>query len=542
MKYTIKQNHYKSADLIIFICSVIIGICEVLYPTDIQIDHIAILKIVFSILFHYFLLSVLFNGIEKIIERNRGMVCEKTIKESRIFIALSIIYVLPLIVFYPGINGWDTEYQLVDLFDGIQEIHRDSWGTISVSYILSDHMCLFDTFLFGSFIELGRLVGNVNHGVFLYCLPQAVFFAFVCTKIIKMLIQWGTSRNGIVISFLFFALSPFIWMYSINMLKDSINAVLFVLYFLFYVQIIRKEKTIGWKLFFLTLAVCLTKKTGIIIVVPSNIILALYLRKELSRKAFFLSLCIGLSPILIISIILQKVIYPLCMIYQDGFPETVASLFQQIGRIVKYYGDSLSVNEIQKIDTVLEYNSIGNLYNYNCVDYVKDTFRIQSSLKDFVQFVTVWFVQLIKHPVEYIHSLIGTNGGFFSATHNINIYTNWNDWGNLGVIHSEWSADVRIAFAKLYEHICNGMITGIPFKTFVYTWIIPCFAIWKSVKTRSKELLIILLPTIFSIVTFFLSPVVNSRYALHIILISPLLVLVSEHVFQRPKGIETENV
>ena len=133
--------------------------------------------------------------------------------------------------------------------------------------------------------------------------------------------------------------------------------------------------------------------------------------------------------------------------------------------------------------------------------------------------------------VEYVKSLIGTNGGFFSPTDDIGIYTTWNDWGNLGIRQPEWLSEARDAFVKLYNCISRIPIIDLSYKVYFYSWIIPCFAVWKAIKQKSVEMGIFLSPVLLVIVTLFLSPIVISRYALNIIMIAPLLICITQESF-----------
>lgn len=507
-------------DIVCVLCASIVSLTMNLYPDDIPVNAGVWIRIILGTVIHFYLLKFGFGFLYKTSLQNVQLAWDKKAFQKR-FIILCIIFLMPLIIYYPGVNGWDTEYQLIDLFDGTQVMHRDSWGDYYVTYTLSDHMNLFDTFLFGGFVKLGMIIGNASFGVFLYCVLQAVLFSAVCSLTIGKLMEWGANRRVVIICFLFYALSPFIWMYSINMIKDSINAALFVLYFIKYIEILRKKEKAGWGILILTLLVCLTKKTGIIIIVPSNIILTITLWKNGERR--FSSFAITFTPILLISVLLQKVIYPMFDIYQDGLQEMFAFSFQQIARVVKYAPDSFSTLDGAVIDKILDYRSIAALYDYNLVDGVKDTFRPMSTSSDFMKFIELWLKQGIAYPLMYVKSLIGTNGGFFSPTHKINIYTIFNDWGNLGISVQMWASKARVAFFEFYNMLTDIPVLGVLFQIFFYSWILVCFTAWKAVKDRSKRLFLCFIPVYISVITFLLSPDVNARYALHIIMVSPIM-------------------
>ena len=209
-------------DIIILLCSCVISITTNLYPQDMTLSIQSVLQIFFGIIIHFFILKICFRFLEHITVCSIDSKVDFKIK-LRCYVLLACIFLLPLIIYYPGVNGWDTEYQLVDFFDGTQVMHRESWGGYYVPYTLSDHMNLFDTLLFGFFVKHGMLLGDATIGVFVYCVLQALFFAYVCTCLLIKLSEWGVNRKIVTISFFFYALLPFIWMYSINMIKATYN-------------------------------------------------------------------------------------------------------------------------------------------------------------------------------------------------------------------------------------------------------------------------------------------------------------------------------
>lgn len=524
----------KKQDIISLICAIVISVSMNLYPDDIAVDVVLILRIAIGIGLHFFLLRFGFGFLDRFskVDGKARSLGKKNVFAC--FVILSIVFLAPLIIYYPGVNGWDTEYQLVDLFDGTQMMHKEAWGDYYVPYTLSDHMNLFVTLLFGAFVKFGMLLGDATIGVFIYCILQALFFAYVCTYLLIKLSEWGVNRKFVTIAFLFYALLPFIWMYSINMIKDSVNAAIFVLYFLLFIGIIRGEQEIGARLFVLSLLVCLTKKTGIIIVIPSNLALAFLKWKEKHFK--FKDLIISISPFLIIGVLLHRIIYPMLNVYQDGLQETIAFMFQQIARTAKYAPNSFTTQDAEIINRVIDFEKLPVIYDYHLVDSVKDTFRPTASIIEIANFIGLWVKNAFHHPLIYVRSLIGTNGGFFSPTHRINIYTIFNDWGNLGISYHPWASNARVAFYEIYEHISMFPLINILFQTYLYSWVIVCFSMWRAIREKSKRLVMAFVPAYVSVITFVLSPDVNSRYALHIIMIAPVIVCLCSSIVREKQN------
>ena len=221
--------------------------------------------------------------------------------------------------------------------------------------------------------------------------------------------------------------------------------------------------------------------------------------------------------------------------YQDRLQETFAFSFQQIIRVMKYHEASFSEAEKEVVDRIIDYNLAKEKYDFYLVDGVKDTFRPQANTQDLLNFYRLWFKKLIEFPMDYIHSIIGTCGGLFSSTHKININTEFNDWGNLGVtmLKNGFNTKFQEVFLQVYRWISDVPIINVIFQTYFYSWILGCFLFWKSIYKRNKKLLLVCLPIFFSVVTLILSPKVDARYALQLIMIAPLMFSLNVNVFSK---------
>ena len=83
-----------------------------------------------------------------------------------------------------------------------------------------------------------------------------------------------------------------------------------------------------------------------------------------------------------------------------GKQEALSVCFQQTARYVKYHGDEVTQEEEEAIKKVLNYKDIGNLYDPNPSEDLKNYFK-------------VWLSMGLKHPGEYIQSFIANTYQYY---------------------------------------------------------------------------------------------------------------------------------
>lgn len=73
-----------------------------------------------------------------------------------------------LVLLFPGVIWWDTRQQLLQ-YNGLPNALSEG--------AIADHHPVLDTYLYGWFTDLGRALGSVDAGVYVFCLVQAFLTA-----------------------------------------------------------------------------------------------------------------------------------------------------------------------------------------------------------------------------------------------------------------------------------------------------------------------------------------------------------------------------
>jgi len=94
--------------------------------------------------------------------------------------------------------------------------------------------------------------------------------------------------------------------------------------------------------------------------------------------------------------------------------ETLSVPLQQIARIVRDHGDSLTKEEINTISEIFDYENLAGGYESYLSDPVKDgLFDSESYEKDKGKYHSLWFGLFIQYPVTYAESFLYNSYGYW---------------------------------------------------------------------------------------------------------------------------------
>ncbi|MBT1171515.1 DUF6020 family protein [Bifidobacterium sp. SO4] len=321
--------------------------------------------------------------------------------QQRLIITVIIfLFWLPYLLYlYPGVIWYDTANQL------LQWNHLPNLFT---SGQITDHHPIFDTMVFGLFVQLGNLIGSGDYGVFLYSLIQSAITACVLAYCLQYMRQLGVSRRMLMLSLAFFCLFPIFPMYSSAMAKDSLFLPIFVLFVIQCAQLVQKrgERLINLRpwmaLLVISLLMALTKKTGVYIALVVELMLFVYVQK----KARLRLAAVMIIVTMVMTVILPKVVFPIANIQPGGKQEMLAVPFQQSARLMRDHGDSISENQRDSIQKILG-KDVARRYVPGSADYVKGFVWDNTKNKYLPRYAKAWFEGLIQHPLTYAEAYAG---------------------------------------------------------------------------------------------------------------------------------------
>lgn len=329
-------------------------------------------------------------------------------------ITLLILWLPIIILSYPGNLVGDTLMQIWEA-----EGMRNYWA----------HNPLFHTMILKFFLTLGKwLFDSISVGFFLCSIAQCIGMAMVLGYSMQRLYE----RNiGIIARYIIFAVYVLTPTYS-NMAtspgKDMVYMALFLLYILFIEKIIyyyEHKDTItdkGQKLTFcfwlcfalVSIVLCLVRKNGIYILIPTGIILFISLMKKTNSKEkllIFVMCCV--IPFIGFKLT-QNFLEAVTCAEPGSIREMLSIPFQQTARYLHVYGDEITDFERESINTILvDTGLVGRIYTPDISDPVKGLYNLDATTTDLINYFKAWFIGLIKHPLVYVEAFFQHVYGWF---------------------------------------------------------------------------------------------------------------------------------
>jgi len=437
-----------------------------------------------------------------------------------------------IVGFFPGIVQVDSFNQIIEWYEDSHPLstHVGDAGTEWVTNRFTDHHPIFDTLIFGLFAcGSDALFGSWTPGIFAYCLLQAIATAGVFSLSLTYLARRGLPAKGCIALMAFYCLVPAIPIYAFAMLKDPLFSWIYVPYFLIVVEAVRtrgavlERRSVLASLLALSVLLALTKKLGIYVVVPSNLLLIFACRAQWKRLVAAAAL-----PALAIFVVIPLVVYPLADVAPGNKKESLSLMFIQTSRYVLKHGDEVTDEERAAIDRVLVYDTLADHYRMNSADRVKEGTRLNLTSDDIDAYAKVWVRQGLKHPLTYLAAWAGLASNYVALGSTIDVYTelcNFN--GSFGMTDKTQIppslAGVREGLVGLYGTLLSLPPLAAICNIALYSFWLPVLCLG-ALRRHAPALAWVMVPTLISCVGTMVSPILTARYALPLIYTVPLLV------------------
>lgn len=450
------------------------------------------------------------------------------------------------VAYFPGVYWYDTSWQLMEYYDP--------------SVPFTDHHPFIMTYLYVGFAHIGKaLFNNAIYGLYLLVLVQSLLSTLAIACTVCYTGKYNTPWKCRFFIAAFLTLFPIIPMMSMSLAKDTFNTPFFVFFSIAFCELWRTQgeilKSVSFNVFFIldVLAVSLTKKTGMYIIVLALLLLACFVVKHWSCK--IATIVLGSVPYLVVGIIVPTFILPALHIAPGESNEILAVPMQQVANVVHDHKDDLSAAEIDKIQQTyhMDIDQLQGAYCWYKADPIKGQ---ELSSKDVHALITTWMKQLVKHPGDMIAGWGGLSVAWFSFNvasgeerdlsmmlpinnskhhyQNIEQYIPWTDNTKAGNAIGRFYADTLSATP----------IFNIIWQKAFWATILPCaimFLILRSKKNK-LNLLMLNLPMFITMLVLFAGPISThteaTRYVLPMLYIIPLfLSLTLKHLsLKNPKS------
>lgn len=445
---------------------------------------------------------------------------------------LILLFWLPyIIVYYPGIIPADTAKQLDMWFS------NGEWSNASP---------LFSTFTVCFPIEIGRLFGSDNFGVFLFSGTQSVILAGLLSYSINMMKKSGVPSIIYRIWLISILILPVYPCSAIQVGKDTNFTICVIILTIFLYKIIREPDSffLSWKpailLTIIMVYMSLVRHNGIYLIVPSFGIAFLFVKRPryfVKVVSCFLSTIIvyGMFNALVPKIISDKNLEKGIITEERAYeiPTVFSSVAHSvIGRIVRDRVNELTQEQVDTLSKVyVNVDRIAEVYNPELSDYVGAQWRKDVDEQSYSEFKRLFVELVVKYPDTAMEAFLNK---FYSYLYG-NSAAKTKDYLWLGInSYAKQIEDLNVYNNDLY--MANHMtfyaymcaVKSMPLFSFlsyvgIYTWILIFVIIMLLFKKDFKALLVVL-PVLLSLAVCIMSPVNGYiRYALPIMMGAPIL-------------------
>ena len=383
---------------------------------DIQYLLITLIRYIGYYTFINISLNVVFNYLENIKIKNikETNLVTKFKKNPFVFsiITLSIVYLIYLIAYYPGVVGYDPSYQIKEVL-GIPNFYSESAGIVGNS-LLTAYNPILHTLLIGSLFKLGLLLGSANIGIFIYTVIQMSFMIFVLSYSIKFLHQEKVPTVILLIILGLYIFIPIFPFYALSAFKDTYFALFMILYIIELCKLIKYDykKIDIIRLVLISICLFFFRHNGILTIILS---LPFFLLLKKNRKQVIIS---------IISILLIFTLYNGLIVVFKITPtskrEVLSIPLQQTARLVKQKEEIITEEDKEIINKIIDYSIIKEKYNPSLSDPIKNTFNNQATNDDLINYLKVWSKYLVKEPRLHFEATLSNMYGY--------IYPNAQNW------------------------------------------------------------------------------------------------------------------
>ena len=364
-------------------------------------------------------------------------------EKKKLFIISTVLIFLGsmpyLLLYYPGLNIFDTHDQLLQFFGYPSYIGDGS--------ALSDHHPVFLSVVYAAFMKLGLLLGDANIGQLVYSLVSMAVLSAAWAYALCVLYDLGLKKNACLIIAVFVALYPVTALYAFNMCKD-VSAAPFVL--IYVSQMLRIHHSEGAVMkdrrFMLMLALnafmlMLVRKPSMYALVFASLFLVIRYRGVRVRLAAAL---LGASALFAVGY--SAVLLPALGVIPGETREMLSIPFQMTARYLNTYADDVTPEELEAVSRVLDLESIKN-YDPRLSDPVKDTSNPNLGDGNLSAYLKAFVSMGIRHPGVYLDAWLNMIYGYFypSGSNTIVCLTlNSPDEGGMVLRQSEKLADMRL--------------------------------------------------------------------------------------------------
>ena len=451
--------------------------------------------------------------------------------------AIILVCWTPYIVLqYPVAMNGDTYNQLYQFQTSAPTFYSTEGVYVPESFV--DHHPVFDTLVFGAFLSLGDAVGSQNAGLFAYSLCQCALIAAGLGATCCYLRKLGVPKAFQLAALAFCALFPPLPLWACVMVKDVLNAAVFIWFCLLVAEVVRTRgaafESKGALAAYIVLGcLCiLTKKSGAIVVVASSVALMAYVRGR------WVALAAGAAvPLVVCFALVPAFVYPaIGGVAPGGKQEAFGFAFQQVITAMNE-DDDLTDAEREALRAVLHVKQAQKAYVPELVDPVKNSARDEATAEDYLRFIPAYLSIGARHPLAYTASVFQICGTLITPGRTFTFFDTpeqEQSWVE-GFAEADANGELHLAFykpepVKSWMSAASGAWRAFvpslgPFQVFFNTgfyggWIpLSCLVVCLF---HDRRYAVALVPMVASVAILLVSPASSVRYMVALAFATPL--------------------
>ena len=391
---------------------------------------------------------------------------------------------------------------------------------------LSNGNPIFDTMVFGLLFQAGRFVFKTdNGGIMLIALTQYIVMAIAFTwSVYEGYLLLGKKKSFVICSLLLYTMMPVFGYAGQVVLKDTLHMAAFMIMLSAQLTVMRKPQTKWCAVYGLSLLlVSLTRAMASVYAMAGGLMTVVFFWKK--KPEFKKVMMLTVLSVFLLFGTYERVLLPLIGAEEYPSSERYAIVLQQVGYIVTKHHDEITDDEIEAIESMLQYDRIVEEYNQNIADPMKRIYQIEDKGPQ-SKFWRQYFMWYLKYPRDMM-------AGFFSSCYRY-FYPLSVGFGNYCSVIEDYSdAELDLHFvheearSRMMEYAARwetnkilSLVTG----PGLYTWIL-IFCASRCVQYQSMKMFCIILPLLFLMIGLPFTPVNGDvRYAYPILSSAPLLV------------------
>ena len=203
---------------------------------------------------------------------------------------------------------------------------------------------------------------------------------------------------------------------------------------------------------------------------------------------------------------------------------------------MKYYGDEVTEEEKEAIDSVVVYDSVSTIYWADRSDWAKAAWRKEADGEDMKNYFIVWAKMFVKHPLTYVAATANNCYGYFYPVV-IDMYeferssdgaiqsANAEGYFNFAASDSSISMLMR-EILRLWDTVLMRIpVINLICTSALYIWIL-VWAWTVSILKKDRKLLMLVIPMLMLMLTILSGPCngnIYHRFTYPVVMCIPLI-------------------